>query len=597
MYKLLLEEDLKRVILDLGYIKPTDTLLYIPENSDFGDYSSNSPLQLAKQNLGKGEQSSREIANEILEKLGHPHYLERAEVAGPGFLNFYLTDQALTKELSEPLKKKKETGKRIIVEYADPNTHKAFHIGHLRTLVIGEAVSRLLEFEGNEILRVNYGSDVGLTVGKALWGVQQLTDDFEKAKKASLREKAEFLGQAYSFAHNKYEDDPKVKEEIDQLTTKLYVRDPEVLELWELTKEWSLGYFDTIYSRTGSEFDRRVNESEVDQDGKRIVEENIGKVFKEDQGAIIFEGEKHGLHNRVFINSKGNPMYEAKEMGLTELYQQVFPFDKLIILSDKPQDSFHQVVQKAIEILNPSLVGKRHHLSYGSVVLSTGKMSSRLGNIITADAFIDQVVEEIKKTYPNSNNLSEADVEKIAVGAIKFAYLKYSIVSDITLDIKQSISLHGDSGPYLQYTFARITSLLNRANNFEAEKKPSEHKGEKIAQSSEMSSRAKRGDLVNEIAASPTAPRNDVGLEPEEREVLRLLEFFDFYSEKAANEYKPNELCLYLLNLAKAYNLFYEKHSILGSDREGFRLEMSKKVGETIKLGLYLLGIETLERM
>jgi arginyl-tRNA synthetase len=570
MYKVLLEEDLKRIILDLGYQKPSDTLLYIPENSGFGDYSSNSPLQLAKQNLGKPEQSAQEIANSILEKLGHPHYLERIEVRGPGFLNFFLSEEALVKGLMEPLKKKKETGKRIIVEYADPNTHKEFHIGHLRTLTVGESIARLLEFEGNDVFRINYGSDIGPTVAKALWGIKKLTQKYQEIKNGSLKEKAKFLGEAYAFAHKAYESDEGVKKEIDELNQKIYARDPSIADLWDETKEWSLAYFDSLFSRAGVEFDRRVNESEIDEEGKKATLENIGKVFEEDDGAVIFRGENHGLHTRVFINSRGHPNYEAKEMGLIKKYEEIFPFDRLIILSDHQQASFHQVVQKAIELVNPHLLGKRHHLSYGYVSLTSGKMSSREGNVVTAEDLIDQVKEAIKQSFEGKLDLADLELEKIAIGAIKFSYLKYSVVSDITFDIEKSISLHGDSGPYLQYVYARINSLLNRAKDSEASFKPSEHKPVQIAQK---------------------------GLAPEEREVLRLLEFFDFYTEKAANEYKPNELCLYLLNLAKAYNLFYEKHSVLGSKEEGFRLELSKKVGETIKLGLHLLGIETLERM
>jgi arginyl-tRNA synthetase len=570
MYKSLLEGDLKRVIADLGFVKPTDTVLYIPENSQFGDYSSNSPLQLAKQNLGKTEQSSLEIANAILEKLGHPHYLERAEVAGPGFLNFFLSEKALVKELLEPLKKKKETGKRIIVEYADPNTHKEFHIGHLRTLTVGESIARLLEFEGNEIFRINYGSDIGPTVAKALWGVKKLDEKYQAVKNSSLKDKVKFLGEAYAYAHKAYETRDEAKKEIDAFNQKIYERDPSITQIWDETKEWSLAYFDSLFSRAGVEFDRRVNESEIDEEGKKITLEQIGKVFEEDDGAVIFRGENYGLHTRVFINSRGYPSYEAKEMGLIKKYEEIFPFDKLIILSDHQQASFHQVVQKAIELVNPHLLGKRHHLSYGFVSLTTGKMSSREGNVVTAEDLIDQVKEAIKKSFEGKMNLEDLQIEKIAIGAIKFSYLKYSVVSDITFDIEKSISLHGDSGPYLQYVYARINSLLNRAKDSEPNSRPSEHNKEKIAQQ---------------------------GLKEEEREVLRLLEFFDFYSEKSAIEFKPNELCTYLLNLAKSYNLFYEKHSVLGSPEEEFRLALSKKVAETIKLGLYLLGIETLERM
>ncbi|MBI2021362.1 arginine--tRNA ligase [Candidatus Daviesbacteria bacterium] len=569
MYKQALEQELRRAISNLGFNPLTDIVLSISESPKFGDYTSNVALQLAKQKLKKTYHSSLEIANDILENFKHPPFLKEIQIAGPGFLNFFLKEESLLEILKAEYPKKEAVQKRYIVEYADPNTHKAFHIGHLRTLAIGESVSRLLEFEGNEVFRVNYGSDVGLSVAKALWGIEKLKDHYQKAKKLSLRQKAEFLGEAYAYGHDKYETDESAKKEIDEITKQLYQRDKAILPLWKETKEWSLAYFDSIYSRTGTEFDRRVNESEVDQLGKQIVLENIGKVFKKDQGAIIFEGEKYGLHNRVFINSVGNPTYEAKDIGLIELYEQIFPFDKAIILSDVTQASYHQVVKKAIELIHPHLTDRRHHLSFGFVSLVTGKMSSRTGNIITADSLIDQVIEEIKDSYPNSKNLTEASLNLIAVAAIKFSYLKYSISSDISLDIKQSISLQGDSGPYLLYAYARINSILNRAKKIKARK-------EKV-------------DLETKLIAQT--------LEDEEREVLRSLEYFEIVVGKATQRYQPNEVANFLLNLAKSFNLFYEKYPVLGSDKEKFRLDLSKRVAETIKIGLNLLGIETVEKM
>lgn len=565
MYKSQIEADLKKTVSLLGF-KGNDVVIYISENVLFGDYATNIALQLSKQKSEKSSQNPREIANDLVEAFGHPDYLERIDIAGPGFINFFLKDKALLKELEKSTEKmlekdtKESEGlpKRYLIEYADPNTHKAFHIGHLRTLVIGESISRMLNYAGNEVFRVNYGSDIGPTVAKCLWAISKLHDQYLKVKTGSIKEKAEFLGEAYVYGNTHYEEDPKVKEEIDQITIKLYQRESDIMELWNETKQWSLGYFETIYSKFGVEFDLRVNESEIDQLGKEIVEQHTGSVFEKSDGAIIFAGEKYGLHTRVFITSKGNPLYEAKEVGLVVKYQESYPFDQLITLSDARQESFFEVANKAISMIYPHLKGKKHHFSYGTIDLTTGKMSSRAGNIVTAEELLELVKNEIKETY---GSIDDIQVENIALASIKFYFLKYAISSNILLDLKQAVALHGDSGPYLLYTYARINSILVKAITIKAELKTTAE------------------------------------LEPEEREVLRQLDYFEAIVDRAAVELSPNDLATYLLNLAKSFNQFYEKHPVLGSKKQDLRLKLTTRVGEQLKLGCFLLGFNVLEKM
>ena len=551
MYKGRIIDDLKNTIKTLGF-PPAEVVLSIPENEQFGDYSTNVPLQLSKLEAKKTYQSAQEIANDILDHFGHPEYLERIEVAGPGFINFYLKDQALIKVLDHQ-EDPKHSLKRVIVEYADPNTHKDFHIGHVRPLVFGESIARLFEYQGCQVFRANYGSDIGPTVGKTLWGINKLKEEYQQIKETgTLREKAAFLGKAYAEAHKSYESDENVKAEIDALTRKLYMRDPEILPIWQETTKWSLAYFDTIYSRFSTEFDRRINESEIDVEGKRIVEENIGKVFEKNDGAVIFPGEKYGLHTRVFITSAGNPTYEAKEMGLTRKYEEIFPFDELIILSDNPQSSFFKVTIKAMEVIDSRLIGRKRHLPYGSITLTTGKMSSRSGNIISAEELIEATSQELKQQYNNSD-------PKVVIGAIKFNILKHSPSSDIVYDPKQSISLEGDTGPYVQYAYVRTQSVLEKSHR------------------------------VNGV--------EEQTLTEEERTVLKQLEYIGIVMDQVLENLEPNKLAEYLLELAKAYNYFYQRCPILKSEREIIRLKITEKVGETLKQGLYLLGIEAPERM
>lgn len=593
MYKHKIEKLLDKTIRDLGFIGSTDPLLSISEKSQFGDYSSNIPLQLSKQKHQKDYQNPLEIANAIIEALGHPKFLERIELAGPGFLNFFIKDNELVKILTNPddpdALTDPEDQKRIIVEYCDPNTHKMLHIGHLLQLTLGEAMARLLEYQGHEVYRTNYGSDIGPTVAKCLWGVRKL-GEISEVRGKGLRQKAEFLGKAYALAHSEYEKSLEVKEEIDQITNKLYQRDPEIVPLWEETKNWSLGYFETIYSAFNSLFDERINESEIDQLGKEVVLKNVGRVFTKDDGAIIFKGEKYNLHTRVFINSRGNPLYEAKEVGLASRYQEMYQFDQLNIFSHKEQDDYFKVVIKANELLFPHLQGKIKHISYGEVRLPSGKMSSRQGNIVAAEDILEEVKLKIKEISPD---LGELSILKLAVGAIKFAFLKYSVSSDIIYDVEESVSIHGDTGPYVVYVYARIQSLLkkasgNRAKDSESKEDQDQLQEERIAQGVKLSAKDKKAESTELRADS---------LENEERELLRLLEYFELTTDKATVNFSPNELVKYLLNLTKAFNSFYEKHPVIGSKKEQFRLLLVRRVAETIKLGMYLLGIETVERM
>ncbi len=622
MYKSKIEHELRKAVKEIGFIPPSDALLSISEKQQFGDYSSNIALQLSKQKHQNSYQSPMEIANGIIEALGHPKFLERVEVAGPGFLNFFLKDEAIAEVLmgERGEKDEKEEGKQIIVEYCDPNTHKMLHIGHLLQLTLGEAMSRLFEYQGHEVLRTNYGSDIGPTVAKCLWGVQRMGQvsgvkgqDIKDIRLKSLREKAEFLGKAYAFAHGEYEKSLDIKEEIDQITNKMYQRDPSVMLLWEETREWSLSYFEVIYSVFGTLFDKRINESEIDQLGKEVVLQNIGKVFVEDEGAVIFRGEKYGLHTRVFINGKGNPLYEAKEVGLAEKYIELYQFDELNIFSHKEQDDYFKVVIAANSIIYPQLKGKVNHISYGEVKLPSGKMSSRQGNIVAAEDILEEVKHKIREgskgtEVTKGSKAGELDVQKLAVAAIKFSFLKYSTASDIVYDLEESVSIHGDTGPYVMYVYARIQSIIrkgqgsrvkgqeNRAMDSEAEEEEGHDQQEGIAQKVGQQSVVSNQSSAKKKEAESGMLKAE-SLEPEERELLRHLEYFEFIVEKATVNFQPNELTKYLLNLTKAFNSFYEKHPVVGSKNQDFRLMLSRKVAESIKLGLYLLGIETVDKM
>lgn len=570
MIKKKILEDLKKAVAELGLsagrqdYPDTDIVCNIPKNPQFGDYSTNLALQLAKLQSEKGKQSPLEIANEILQKFDRPDYLEKAEVAGNGFINFFISDKQLLKNAQDlDLLSQVEKPHKILVEYGHTNPLKEIHIGHLRTFILGESLCRAFEALGDSVFRANYQGDIGLHIAKAIWGIKKLglpTADL------THEQKAEFLGKAYAEGNKEYDGNEEVKKEIDKINIALYKKDPEYKQVYDIARKWSLEYFEPIYDLLGVKYDRCFFESEVYENGKKIVLDNIGspreagKVFEKNDGAVIFPGEKFDLQTRVFITSVGNPTYEAKEIGLAQLEYDSFNYDRSIHVVASEQEGYFQVVIKAIDSIFPYLKGKKYHLSYGVVDLKEGKMSSRTGSVITVDDLYHVVCEKVREVMKQTKvEIDQAVVKDVAMGAIKFSYLKFSPRSNMIFNLEESVSLDGDSGPYVQYTYARIQSVI-------------------------------RNSKKEAVYGEPQ-------LEKPERMLLRELLYFQETVEQVKETLHPNTLTLYLVELARAYNLFYQECRVIGSKKEEFRLKLSLEVGKVLKKGLAILGIAAPEKM
>lgn len=549
-----LTDQLKGIVSSL-FDKEVVVSLDLPSNTDNGDFTTNVALRMGGDPMENAEKVKAELEKDL------PGSIEKVEVAKPGFINFYLSKDYLIENLSLITDKygkgKTSQGKKILIEFAHPNTHKEFHIGHLRNISTGESIARILISQGADLKRVNYQGDVGLHVAKALYGFQKLESELGDESSLTLDQKAKFLGKAYAFGSKEYEEKESAKEEILKINKQIYAKDPQFLDLWEKTRQWSLDYFEDIYKRAGTKFDRLYFESEVYGPGKEIVESHIKDgIFKEDAGAVIFDGEKYGLHKRVFITGEGNATYEAKEMGLAPLEYEEFPFDEALHVVGPEQAGYFQVVFKAIELVNPEIGKAEKHIPYGFVQLKDGKMSSRMGNVVSGVWLLDEAKKRLKEVYPDMN---DETLEQVGVGAVKYSMLKFGRTSDISFSFDESISLEGNSGPYIQYTYARIQSILRKA------------KGASNVQTET--------------------------LEPEEQELLRHLTQFPEVVGQAAESYSPNLIANYLFNLSQKFNLFYQKHQVVGSESEGFRSALVAGVGQVIKNGLNLLGIETVEKM
>ena len=594
-------------------LKLGDVQIEHPENEGYGDYASNfalakfEALTTHNSQLTTPLDLAQFIARLLKEEreLRFANTIEKIEVAPPGFINFWLSKEYLMSQIEKIIKEKDGfgklatfKGKKMMVEFAHPNTHKLFHLGHLRNISLGESIVRILEANGAEVVRANYQGDVGLHIAKCLYGILQTqnakrkTQNYNSKLKTlkTLNQKIEFLGKAYVQGNKAYEEDENAKQEIIKINEQIYNQDPKIMPLWQKTRQWSLDYFDRIYKRVDSKFDRFYFESEM-VEGKEMAQSAVEKgILKKSEGAIIFDGKKYGLDIRVFVNALGFPTYEAKELKLAELELAEFgKIDQCLHVVGPEQISFFKVTFKAEELLNPEkFKGKQHHLVYGWVRLKRGKMSSRAGKVVLAEWLIDEVKKRLLKEF----KMSEEVGEKVAVGAVKYSFLKVSPRSEIAFDIDESINMEGDSGPYLQYTYARCRSVLRKADDYK----------DVIAQFIARSSRELK--FAN----------------PEEMAILRTIYKFPEVVGEAGQNYAPNLICNFLFDLAQKFNGFYNKHRILqqgnkatrqqgnkeqkneiakerNSEIRTFRLALTQATAQVIKNGLYLLGIKVLEKM
>ena len=540
-----------------------------PEVSEHGDYATNIAL-VAAQKLGR---SPQELAQEIKEKVEaqKPKCIERVEVAGPGFINLFLSKDYLIGELQEVIRQKNKygigdalKGKKIMVEFTDPNPFKEFHIGHLYSNAVGESIARLLEANGAKVKRANYQGDVGMHVAKAIWGMKQKKVSLSALSKKSLEERMKFMGQSYTMGNVAFEDNAKAKKEIEELNQKIFDLDKDIKELYEKGRKWSLDYFEVMYKRLGTKFDNYYFEKDVGEVGMNIVKEGLKKgVFEESDGAVIYPGENKGLHNRVFINSKGLPTYEAKELGVATIKYKDFPYDLSIIITGNEIMGYFKVLISALKEMRPELGEKTKHISHGMVRIPQGKMSSRTGTIITAQELLDEMKSRVVKLMESSEIQKAKGVEEqVAVGAVKYSLLRVGIGKDIIFDIDKSLSIEGDSGPYLQYTHARCKSILKKA---------------KVSQKTTYSD-----------------------FSVEEQAILRQVYRFQEYVKEAGERFSPNLITSFAIELAQAYNSFYSTHRVLQAEQKeqkNFRLLLTAATAQLLSNSLSLLGIVAPEKM
>lgn len=504
-----------------------------------------------------------ELANILAEQLKGKD-IAKAEAVG-GFVNIWLSNAVIAEVLGQVAELGQDFGKQqsslakqtAVIETNNPNPFKDMHIGHAYNCIIADTLANILELGGAKVHRVSYHGDVGLHVGKSMWGILRFVGrDIKKLSTVPVAERPKFMSQMYIEGSKAYKNDETARERIEELAKQSFsLDDPFFTEVYETCKQWSFDYLDKLVHAIGSKpVERRYLERETDELGRQAVQKHIGDIFTESDGAIIFPGEKYGLHTRVFIGSRGTSLYEARDLGLIQLKHKDFHPKVSVIVTGAEQRDYFSVVLKAASLALPETEGETRNIPTGLVKLSTGKMSSRTGEVVNIEWLFDTLRDAIEERGTNTIDT----LPQTLVGALRYAMLRVSIGRDVIFDVNESVSLEGNSGPYLQYAHARGRSILTKL--------------------------AKIGEKIHTLT-------------PDERALAMKIVEYPVVTQKAIAELAPHHITTYLYELTQEFNRFYEKNRIVGDQRETTRAVLIKHYCQVLENGLGVLGIPAPERL
>ena len=601
---------LKLVISTLYGVEVEANVVAAPKDTG-ADFATNIAMSLTKTLKRNPLEIAEEICGELLRQAESENgIVDNVEVAKPGFINIKLGDGFYKAEIAkyqkdflDNISQDEYLDKTVICEFSDPNPFKILHVGHLYTSMVGDAMSRIIEFAGGKVVRANFGGDVGLHVAKNMYALLKHTDRI--LNEMTPTEKAELMAESYVEGSTAYEEDEKAKQEIVEINQKIYKiaaageeviakledevesseggvksdveKDLLIAKVYYWGRKASYQYFEDFYRNIGVKFDRYYPESTVAGKGLEVVRRELKNgVYEESDGAVVFKGEKYGLHTRVFINKNGLPTYEAKDVGLIFTKWADYHFDKSVIITGNDIIDYMKVVLKSIEQYAPELSSRTLHITHGQVKLpGKEKMSSRKGNFLKAVDVINLINDELFEVQKNVNssrgNSSETEQKKvdpkILFGAIRYAFLKYKVGGDIIFDVDESVSMTGNSGPYLQYAAVRAQKVLGKI--FESQSKQT----------------------------SKEITHNFWTLNDFEKSLIKKVMQYKSVLEEAVKELAPSKICTYLYEIAQEFSRFYENVQVVGSDFEVERGEIVLAYLKVLTHGLSLLGIEVPEKM
>ncbi len=568
----------------------------IPFSGEWGTSTSFFQTAANEARAGKGKkipvpQRAQEMAEQIRAEIGSMPGISHIE-AVKGYLNLYFTTSEYARRVvDEVLASGADFGRgapkneRVMVEYAQPNTHHSFHIGHTRNVVLGESLARLAEFAGFDTIRASYPGDLGLGVITVLWAY----DKFYKGQEpAGIHERGQWLLKIYAEATSKLEKkDDETPEQTAQRETyeaerrELYRKwdtgDPYIRELWRVTREWSLQELHDVLHILDVNIDVWFFESEVDEPSKAIVDELIAKGIAEDErpqgGPVIIKiDEKLGLSKEkyrtaVILRSDGTTLYLTKDLELAKVKFDQYHVDRSIYVVDFRQNLHFQQVFKILELWGFPQAAKCHHLSYGYVTLPEGAMSARRGRVALFKEVYDEAIKRVLALETErTGNIPEEDREKIAeqigLGALVYSMLAVDNNKDIVFDINEALAFDGRTGPYIQNAHVRANSILKKAN-------------------------------VQDLNSEPAA--FDFELTNHEIELIEQISRFPNAVQQAANEYRPLVMAAYAYELANAFHSFYHAVPVLQSETQDIknaRLRLVAAAKQVLATSLRLLDIQ-----
>src|SRR3989344_318756 len=551
-------------------VKIDESALEIPPQPEMGDYSL--PCFALSKELKK---NPNEIAQKLVRKIQLKQPVARIEVKGP-YLNFFVNKQKMAESVLADIikekakfgsaKKKKET---VMVEFPSPNTNKPLHLGHVRNIVIGDSVANIHKFLGDKVIRANLNNDRGVHICKSMLAYQK----FGKGR-TPLKDKKKsdhFVGDFYVKFNEEAEKNPGLEEEAKDMLQKWEKKDKDVMKLWKTMSTWAYEGFEETYDRLGVSFDKYYYESDFYGKGKDIVLNGLKKgLFKRDEnGALIVELGKYGLPDKVLLRGDGTSIYMTQDLYLAQKKFKDYKLDKSIYIVASEQNMHFRQLFRILEILGFKWASRCVHLSYGMVFLPHGRMKSREGTVVDADDLIDEMEKVAEKEILKRDiKISKAELKKragiIGLGALKFHFAKIDSARNMVYDPEESISFEGETGPYVQYTYARICSIMNKY-------------GKKIDAKADFS-------LLKD---------------KREEDLAKLLYGFPDTVKKAAETLRLHLIAHYLIFLCQSFNGFYQNVSVLDADEKTkkARLVLINGVKQVIANGLDLLGIEYVERM
>ena len=578
----MLRKNIAEIISEETGISTNDFKVEIPENSDFGDYSSNIAMQIASK--VKEKKNPREIAEDIVKKLNKNtelvKFVEKIVIADPGFINFWLSKDTLLNNLIQIVNKSDNygkgdfgKGKKVIIDCSSPNIAKSFSIGHLRSTIIGQALNNVYKYLGYKTIADNHLGDWGTQFGKLLYMI-----DNEKLGKKDLD--IEKLEELYIKFHELASDPTKTKvmeDEARKWFKMLEDGDKKARELWKFCVDVSMEEFEEIYKILGVSFDYQYGESFYEEEMKLLeADKNVREhlTVGEDGKSQIIKLEKEGIKTPLmFKKSDGGTTYATRDLACLRFRSRKWEPDIVIYEVGAEQTLHFQQVFAAARKLG--LINKKvflYHTKHGLYLSPDGKkFRTRKGGVVKLEDILEDAINRARKIIEKSETSRGIKVdevknvaEMVGIGAVKYFDLMHSVASDIVFDWEKVMNLEGNSGPYLQYTFARTQSVLHKAKT-----------NKKLT----------------------ISKKDDVEINAEELILLRSLARFSGAMADAAKNYSPNIICNYLFDLAQKFNNFYSQHKIIGSENQEFRITLTTAVGQIIKNGLTILGIKTPERM